>query len=669
MVLLVSLGNRLVVNTRYVNAFAPARPTSCTPTTLGGSYYSATSRRPFLAAMKDDDLEGDDDDDDDDDDIDDIDLSDKDWRSFRAKLVMSEPEGEEDSSADAPTSTGEAFLEIEDDLDGIGAVFASKPSTIEGSTAGDNDDDDILRSSTEKTLCPTKFTPLDPDQWAYDSGKVIEQGAIILGGVEQDFGFGLRQQYFHKSVILVLDHDESQFTKGIILNKPSDRYLDDDINAGVRWRVWFGGDVQGLDTIMPDIICLHSLKHPAVEEVSVSVMKDIQWTTFENAKKLVKAKAAKSSDFWVFAGYAGWGPQQLMGELDRKSWYMCATDSQTLLKELARQSADADPLDAGLDVWELLMNMIGRGETADECSGDFDDLMLKEWSRKNLLSEEDKVGGNAKDFLAKASALATGEAVMEGSLLRASPTDRSPFLLSKQDLHKSIILVISDDEHLTVGVMLNRPVTRGIELDITDKATRERKAVKIPLRFGGEYAVKGQEMMLWLHCSSKLRAAKIGSEVGPASSGVWKCTQDDATKAIASGIASPEDFLVVSGVSVWPKAVSVAQGLQGEVANNRFEPIPKSRVESVWHVLKGQEVLTKMNFVKNVDRANEAWRAAGSDVVGGSREEKTEGIGEGYDEEDDSYVHKTAKKVAELSDDALRCWVATFLLGAPTLGH
>lgn len=102
-----------------------------------------------------------------------------------------------------------------------------------------------------------------------------------------------------------------------------------------------------------------------------------QWTTFANAKSLVKSGSAKISDFWLFAGYAGWGPQQLSGELDRKSWYMCATDSQTLLKELARQSSGVDPRDAGLPAWELLMNMIGRGETARKVSGKFDDLMLK----------------------------------------------------------------------------------------------------------------------------------------------------------------------------------------------------------------------------------------------------------------------------------------------------
>ena len=30
----------------------------------------------------------------------------------------------------------------------------------------------------------SNFTSLDPSQWAYQSGNVIEKGAVILGGVE-----------------------------------------------------------------------------------------------------------------------------------------------------------------------------------------------------------------------------------------------------------------------------------------------------------------------------------------------------------------------------------------------------------------------------------------------------------------------------------------------------
>lgn len=196
--------------------------------------------------------------------------SDQDWRAFRAKLVMSEkPSSSRASTASLLSGgeTGDAIVE-DSDIDGIGALFCDSTATA-------------ATKDTESSQKFPAFTPLDPSQWAYDSGKVIEQGAVILGGVEQDFGFGLRQQYFHKAVILVLDHDEKSFTKGIILNRPSNQMMEDEINEGVKWRVWFGGDVQGLDSMLPDIVCLHSLKSEEAKECSVSVMKDIQVKTYQ----------------------------------------------------------------------------------------------------------------------------------------------------------------------------------------------------------------------------------------------------------------------------------------------------------------------------------------------------------------------------------------------------
>ena len=596
-----------------------------------------------------------------DDEEEDIDVSDQDWRAFRAKLVM------QTKARDEPTTT------LQDgDVDGIGSLFSTPPTqqqTVQG------------------------MTPLDPSQWAYDSGKVIEQGAVILGGVEQEFGFGLRQQYFHKAAILVLDHDEKTFTKGIILNRPSDLTLEDDLNQGVKWRVWFGGDVQGLDSINPDIVCLHSLKTERAVKASIPVMNDIQWTTFDNAKRLVKAGAASPTDFWVFCGYAGWGPRQLMGELDRKSWYMVATDSQTLLQELSRQTAGADPRDAGLDTWTLLMNMIGKSGTADEYSGDFDDLVLKEWARRYLLST-DAGGGAGKSMvspvpststpevlemnavdqlLERVAANARGEDVAEGTLVRASSLPRSPFLLDTQEMHKAIVLVISDDENISVGVILNLPSAKGLDVQLIDKTTRSKRTVVIPLRYGGKYAVKGAEPLLWLHASQTLRAAGIGSEVGLNQNNLFKCTKLDVTTAISQGLATPDDFVVVSGVSVWTKGIrGIARGMQGEVQMGRFEVVPRAATQSVWDTLRKQDVLTKLNLKQCLSIGNEAWeKGAKATTTNTSTSEKQvsmAGIGDNFDEEDDSLVFKSDMKVAELSDKALRSWVATYLLGSPSLG-
>ena len=527
--------------------------------------------------------------------------------------------------------------------------------------------------------CQTKLSSVPSlNQCCSGNLQVIEQGAVILGGVEQDFGFGLRQQYFHKTAILIVEHEESTFTKAIILNRPTDIMLDDDLNPGTKWRVWFGGDVQGLDTLNPSILCLHSLKTEQAVDASVPVMKDIQWTSFDSAKKLVKAGHAKPSDFWTFAGYAGWAPGQLMGELERKSWYMVATDSQTLLKELARLSEGADPRDAGLDTWELLMNMIGRGETAKKNKGNFDDLMLKEWAREHLLSEE--TGGGAKATKKALKDLASGtidrllgraepekESVSEGTLIRASSADRSPFLLERQELHKSIVLIILENEAASIGVVLSRPASAAVKLQIAKEPDGEKRSVELPLRFGGQYSVKGNDSLLWLHCNAAMRQAKIGSPFEAKPDGIWKCTADDMIEGISKNLASPEDFMVVSGVSLWTKGSQ--KSLSNEIEDGTFEIVPDEQVEDVWDMLVEQTKLSTENLEENLDFAEEAWAAgASSKSLKSSRQDDKSplsGLGEGFDEEDDSLVFKSDVRVADLSDDALRNWIATFLLDEP----
>jgi putative transcriptional regulator len=595
-------------------------------------------------------------------------LRDDDWRAFRAKLVMGEktsPSKENDGSSSV----------VDGDLDGIGSLFDDFPDAKMNAS-----------DATAATKRENVFTPLDPSQWAYEAGDVIEQGAVILGGVEQEFGFGLRQQYFHKVAILVLDHGPT-FTKGIILNRPTDLLLEDDVNPGKQWRVWFGGDVEGLNANHPDITCLHSLNSAAAAKASVSIIDKIQWTSFHNAKKLVKGGVATVDDFWVFVGYAGWAPGQLAGELTRSSWYMVATDSQTLLQELARQGQGADPRDAGLDTWTKLMNMIGRKETADQHTGGFDDLMLKEWALEHLLSGPAGGGAgpqkrNPQEFntnpelvetLIRRSAERNRNSLL-GVCARASSAERSPFLLESQELHKSIVLVLSDDDVATIGVVLNRPSTKGLIFKVEDPGTGASTTLTIPVRYGGPYAVKGQESLLYLHNNDDLRRAGIGSPVG-ADDGFWKCTSKDVTLAVGKGLARAQDFLVISGVSVWERNLLKGKnGLEGEIDIQRFEIVAKSCQDNVWVTLVSQHMLSESNFSRTLAISEKAWSFGAESKDKVSTKDKTKssllpllGLGENFDEEDDSVVFKSDVKVAKLSDDALRRWCATFLLGNPSM--
>jgi hypothetical protein len=403
-----------------------------------------------------------------------------------------------------------------------------------------------------------------------------------------------------------------------------------------------------------------------------------QWTSFDNAKKLVnRGIASGPDDFWLFAGYAGWGSRQLSRELDRKSWYMCATDSQTLLKELARQGRGVDPRDAGLETWTLLMKMIGRGETASEHSHGFDDWMLKEWSQANLvkidggdtrlasiaappLGANYVMGGSVDKLMMDATKLALSKGIAAGiaagSVLRASSADRSPFLLSKQELHHSLVLVLLEDEKVSLGCMLNHPSTKGCDLG----------GRSIPMRYGGDYAIKGQSPVMFFHCNEIILDSGLGAPVGDRSMGIYKCTQEEATIAISRGVAKARDFLVTSGICVWPK-----HSLSNDVERGVFEVVEPSRVEEVLAALQRQEILTKENLEMSLSAGQMAWQKAASleSSSNGTRASVplTQGIGEGFDEEDETVVFNSEKKVSELANDALKKWVATFLLGAPTL--
>jgi putative AlgH/UPF0301 family transcriptional regulator len=418
-------------------------------------------------------------------------------------------------------------------------------------------------------------------------------------------------------------------------------------------------------------------------------MNDIQWTTFENAKKLVHAGAALPEDFQLFCGYAGWGPGQLMKELDQKSWYMVATDSQTLIKEMA-ESSNADPRDAGLETWNMLMHMIGRGQAANENEGGFDDLMLREWSLHHLVSKD--AGGSAGDkedeqvadvvidvqsvfrkepvdqMMDRASNAAQGQDLLVGDLVRSALFARSPFLFDNQELHKALILVLSDDDKYTVGAMINRPAAKGLDLHVTRKNTGKSQTLTLPLRFGGQFSVNGAEPLLWLHRSDALKSMGVGSPVGPADTGIYKCTGEEVTRAIGHGIATAGDFFVITGVSVWTKEnANVPKGLQGEIERGQFEIVPSYKAKDIWETLSNQRVLTSQTLKDNLAIADDAWYK-------GAPETHHQGHGlpsmnqrDGHEnlEDGNQFVFKSTIPVSQLADIALKNWVTTFLLGAP----
>lgn len=208
----------------------------------------------------------------------------EDWRDVRAKLIQ-----QFRSSSSLTPTPRTSTLDDEATNSSSNATATTATSSSIAATTCNSDS----TATTEKTKNNKKNS-----KWAYDSGDVVEQGSLIVSHPVQDFACGgLRQQYFHKCVVLVVKHD-AHFTKGVILNRPIPTYapqqelssssssssssqqqqpsqkLKDD--HGNEWTVWFAGDVQGLHSPHLDYTCLHRLKSPLALELSLPVVKDIQ---------------------------------------------------------------------------------------------------------------------------------------------------------------------------------------------------------------------------------------------------------------------------------------------------------------------------------------------------------------------------------------------------------
>ncbi len=118
---------------------------------------------------------------------------------------------------------------------------------------------------------------------------------------------------FRRAVVLVGEHSE-EGALGLILNRPSEATVDEAVPelstlaAGVD-QVHFGGPVQP-----SAIVVLADFVEP--DRAGSLVLDSVGFLPAEtDPGELGELRRAR-----VFAGYAGWGPGQLDGELEEGSW-------------------------------------------------------------------------------------------------------------------------------------------------------------------------------------------------------------------------------------------------------------------------------------------------------------------------------------------------------------
>jgi len=138
---------------------------------------------------------------------------------------------------------------------------------------------------------------------------------------------GMPDPNFGESVVLVTQDERAQAT-GVIINRPTDRSLAE-ILPSERFKsftepIFFGGPVapQGLfavfrgDGVPGEAVALLPGLYLALQPATIDA--------------LLKRPPPQIR---FFAGYSGWAPGQLRGELDRGDWLVVEADADTVFQK------------------------------------------------------------------------------------------------------------------------------------------------------------------------------------------------------------------------------------------------------------------------------------------------------------------------------------------------
>jgi putative transcriptional regulator len=139
--------------------------------------------------------------------------------------------------------------------------------------------------------------------------KIPAKGNILLS---EPF---LKDPNFARSVVLLTEHNE-EGSIGFILNKPITYKINEIVEDFPEFDapVYMGGPVQ-----RDSLHFIHRIE--ALAEEGDEVAPGVYWGgDFEKLKRMIRLGIVQSSDIRFFVGYSGWGPKQLEGEMEMKSW-------------------------------------------------------------------------------------------------------------------------------------------------------------------------------------------------------------------------------------------------------------------------------------------------------------------------------------------------------------
>lgn len=150
--------------------------------------------------------------------------------------------------------------------------------------------------------------------------------------------------YFGRSVVLLVDHSETDGSFGIIMNKPLYVRLNEIVDTfeDCDVPVYLGGPVAE-----DQIFFMHTLGEYIPE--SYKITEGLYWGgNTETLNTLISTGIANKNNVRFFLGYSGWDAGQLVSELVRNSWLVGKANSHLLLNTPTDQ------------MWKTLVARMGK---------------------------------------------------------------------------------------------------------------------------------------------------------------------------------------------------------------------------------------------------------------------------------------------------------------------
>jgi putative transcriptional regulator len=162
---------------------------------------------------------------------------------------------------------------------------------------------------------------------------------------------GVQAGSFTESVVLLVQHG-AEGSMGLIVNRPTRTPVREALDglASLDLALYFGGPVQR-------DAAFALVRSPTPPPEAIRVLPDVYFSAdLDQLGRVARAPDA-ASRLRVYAGYAGWAPGQLAGELRRELWVIGPADARSVF------SSDADAL--WPRVYELLRRIEVRRRTPD----------------------------------------------------------------------------------------------------------------------------------------------------------------------------------------------------------------------------------------------------------------------------------------------------------------